>query len=289
MAIVRLSPLTQWPDGAPRTLIDGRPVAPFELDDSTLVIIPGASGLDEVTPPFKDVAIDAPTLAPTQASDLTGDWYARAPADDSPWIRGARAVGVVRFITRTLAQVPEGTDVLVLGSGYLDTGEEYGYAELPNVPLPYYNAAGVRLWTLPGESLSLPSEGYPLSAEQLLRNELIRQGRRRVSRWVPARTGAQVAAGFVLAPDGTRLPTTARCSRLSFGAVPPRAATLRLLGVVGGLPWFASDDPRDARLGPIPGAALSTVASSSGTTYVFAVERDAGVASSPWYVMPVQF
>lgn len=288
MAIVRLSPLTQWPDGVPRTLIDGRPVAPFELDDTTLVIVPGASGLDEVRGPFKDVAIDAPTIAPTQASELTGDWYARAPVDDAPWVRGARAVGHVRFLTRTLDQVPEGTDVLVLDSGYLDTGEEYGYAELPNVPLSYYNAAGVRLWTLPGESLSLPSTDYPLSAEQILRNELIRRGRRRVSRWVPARTGAQVAAGFVLAPDGTRLPTTARCSRLSFGDVPPRAPTLRLLGVVGGLPWFASDDSRDARLGPIPGSALSTVASSTGSTYTFAVERDASVASSPWYVMQIR-
>jgi hypothetical protein len=288
MATVLLSPLTQWPDGVPRTLIDGRPLDPLRRDDTTLVIVPGASGLDEVRGPFKDVAIDAPTIAPTQASELTGDWYARAPVDDAPWVRGARAVGHVRFITRTLDQVPEGTDVLVLDSGYLDTGEEYGYAELPNVPLPYYNAAGVRLWTLPGESLSLPSTDYPLSAEQILRNELIRRGRRRVSRWVPARTGAQVAAGFVLAPDGTRLPTTARCARLSFGDVPPRAPTLRLLGVVGGLPWFASDDPRDARLGPIPGAALSTVASSTGTTYTFAVERDAGVASSPWYVMQIQ-
>lgn len=285
MANVNLQPLTQWPDGAPKRLVDGTLEPVITLDDATLAVV-ASSGPGEVFGVVQDLAFDLGHFnQPASADELRCAWYGRAPGVDRPWMP-ARRTGQrpPSLLALPLASIPSGTDVFVMVSS-MENGEAAGYAELPNVPLPYYNAAGVRLWTLPGESLSLPSQDYPLSAEQILRNELIMQGRKRVSRWAPARTGATAASPVIYAPDGTPILLSNRSSLLSFGSVPPRASTLRLVSVVGSIPWFRSENAADAREGLIAGDAFDTVSNNRSRLGVFAVESDPGSASAPWYVM----
>lgn len=288
MTDVYLTPLTHWPDGAPRTLVDGRPDAPITQPDTALAIVP-SSGINEVFDAVQDLAVDLGHFnPPTNTDELRAPWYGRAPGFDKPWMPARRSgQRPPRLLALPLASIPTGTDVFVMRS-YIDPrGEEHDYAELPNVPLPYHNPAGVQLWTLPGESPSLPSEGYPLSAEQIKRNELIRRGRKRVSRWVPARVGGTPATpGLYI--DGVLIPFARRSSLLSVGATPPRASSLQLASITGGLPWFRSLHPLDAREGLIAGEALATVESNMGRDGLFAVESDPSTASAPWYVLSLR-
>lgn len=85
-----LQPLTQWPNGEPIKGADGQPLAAISRPDTDLAIIPGASGVDEVS---RGAAVSEIGVTnafggtrPTDAEHVVGEgWYVRDVA--GRWLR----------------------------------------------------------------------------------------------------------------------------------------------------------------------------------------------------------
>lgn len=291
MAAVFLDLLEHWPGGAPT----GVRLAQL---DSWFAVLPAVSGIDERFPGgVVDIAVDAgPELTPVTSSSFLFDavWFARLrgldaatgyrPGRSGTWGDTGPDTDLPRLRSRPLAEIPPGETVFACVSVKVD-GRPINAARFqPSSIAGVYDWGFTRKTILRGDP---PMEGG--GAEASARNEIIRRSFKVWSRWVPARTGAQVVTDGLRAPDGRTIPLTARSSRLQFGAVPPASTTARLMAEMSGVPWFLPDALEDRPLGAIPGDALAPVSSrvdGSGTPRegLYAIESDSA-PGSPWWVM----
>jgi len=301
MAAVFLDLLEHWPGGAPT----GVKLAQL---DSWFAVLPAVTGIDERFPGgVVDIAVNAGTdLTPVTSSSFLfeADWWARLRGEDAaagvyrPGRSGTDGdlgpdTGLPRLRSRPLAEIPPGEVVFACVSVKVD-GRALNAARFQPFPIAgTYSTGFGNSVVFRGESLPPLSEGVEHSARELHDRrtiaDIIRRSFWTWSRWVPARTGAQVVATGIRAPDGRAVSLTARSSRLQFGAVPPASTTARLMAEMSGVPWFLPDALEDRPLGAIPGDALAPVSSrvdGSGTPSdgLYAIESDSA-PGSPWWVM----
>jgi len=288
MAATYLDLLTHWPEGAPTGVQLGQL-------DTWRAIIPRESRLDVAYPFIAELALNGRgELTPRDPAVIPDlDWYALPRGASAPggWRPGAGAPreNVPPLVTRQLSEIPPGEDVFVCVSSRSDSGSYLNAARLQlSDPVGWVEVRGQRIDVRRGDAPLADT-----SAEAAAINNVIARSVHRWSRWVAARTGAQIAPGRIRAPGGQYISLDARTSALALRGRPLRASTVRLVATADGVPWFRSEDPEDARLGMVAGDALAPITSrvdGAGTASpgTFAVEAEPGAPASPWYVMSLR-